>query len=344
MSIISIKNCNIIFGDKPIPTGVDILNTTKEELLKYGIISGVLDANLDINTGEILVLMGLSGSGKTSLLRAINGLNVITSGSCIIECANKKTELYKISPKDLRDLRLTTISMVFQQYGLLPWRSVHDNVGFGLEIAGVEEKSRHARIDEILELVGLKSFADKKISELSGGMQQRVGIARALVTQSPILLMDEPFSALDPIIRYNLQTELLEMQQKFNRTIVFVSHDLDEAVRIGHRIAIMHHGKIVQVGKPIDIILNPKNEYVAEFVRHINPLNVLNARALLMVMPTKYADDGKNKKIQANITLKEILRVWQENQENLSVYENDKFLGVLSGKEIMAAITGIGVN
>ena len=184
----------------------------------------------------------------------------------------------KADPATLRRLRLTRIAMVFQQFGLLPWRSVRENVGLGLELAGMKAKDRRERVEAQLSLVGLSQWADRRVGELSGGMQQRVGLARAFATQAPILLMDEPFSALDPLIRTKLQDELLDLQAKLHRTIVFVSHDLDEAFKIGNRIALMEGGRIVQCGTARDIFQNPSSDYVADFVAHMNPLGVLTAR------------------------------------------------------------------
>jgi glycine betaine/proline transport system ATP-binding protein len=178
-------------------------------------------------------------------------------------------------------MRLTQIAMVFQQFGLLPWRTVRENVGLGLELGGVDAEARRAKVDAQLATVGLSDWAERKVGDLSGGMQQRVGLARAFATDAPILLMDEPFSALDPLIRTRLQDELLELQQSLHRTIVFVSHDLDEAFKIGNRIAIMEGGRIVQCGTPQEIFSRPANEYVADFVAHMNPLGVLTARDVM---------------------------------------------------------------
>jgi glycine betaine/proline transport system ATP-binding protein len=178
-------------------------------------------------------------------------------------------------------MRLNKVSMVFQQFGLLPWRTVRDNVGLGLELGGQSKAERKAKVDEQLDIVGLTDWADRMVSELSGGMQQRVGLARAFCTGAPILLMDEPYSALDPLIRTRLQDELLDLQEKFRCTIIFVSHDLDEAFKIGDRIAIMEGGRIVQCGTPRDIFTAPANDYVADFVAHMNPLGVLTARDVM---------------------------------------------------------------
>ena len=226
--------------------------------------------------------MGLSGSGKSTLLRAVNGLNPVVRGDVSLRTSKGMTSVTQANDKTLRQLRLHEVAMVFQQFGLLPWRSVRDNVGLGLELAGLSKPERNARVDEELNLVGLADRADALVGELSGGMQQRVGLARAFATDAPILLMDEPFSALDPLIRTKLQDELLDLQSKRNRTIIFVSHDLDEAFKLGNRIAIMEGGRIVQTGTPRDIFTNPVNDYVTEFVAHMNPLGVLTARDVMI--------------------------------------------------------------
>jgi glycine betaine/proline transport system ATP-binding protein len=230
-----------------------------------------------VNEGEILVLMGLSGSGKSTLLRCINGLNKVTRGRVVVHDGTTDVDVASCDAETLRRLRRNRISMVFQQFGLMPWRSVRDNVGFGLEIRGVDKAEVARKVQEQLHLVRLEKFADKVPSELSGGMQQRVGLARAFATDASILLMDEPFSALDPLIREHLQDELMELQRSLKKTIVFVSHDLDEALKIGSRIAIMEAGRVVQFGVPEEIVTKPINEYVRLFVASMNPLTVLRA-------------------------------------------------------------------
>lgn len=242
---------------------------------------GVEKANLDINKGEICVLMGLSGSGKSSLLRCINGLNTVSRGKLFVEHEGKHIDIAHCTPAELKMMRTKRIAMVFQKFALMPWLTVRENISFGLEMQGRPEKERRKLVDEKLELVGLTQWRNKKPDELSGGMQQRVGLARALAMDADILLMDEPFSALDPLIRQGLQDELLTLQSKLNKTIVFVSHDLDEALKLGTRIAIMKDGRIIQYSKPEEIVLNPADEYVRTFVAHTNPLNVLCGRSLM---------------------------------------------------------------
>ena len=276
-------NVSIVFGDRPdkaLPlmdqgqTRAQVQDATAQVL-------GVHDCSLSVGQGEILVLMGLSGSGKSTLLRAVNALNPVVRGDVRVRTAKGMTSVTKADPATLRRIRQEGVAMVFQQFGLLPWRTVADNVGLGLELRGVPKPARAARVAEELRLVNLSERATALVGELSGGMQQRVGLARAFATDAPILVMDEPFSALDPLIRARLQDELLDLQAKRNRTIVFVSHDLDEAFKIGDRIAIMEGGRIVQCGTPRDIFTAPSTPYVADFVAHMNPLGVLCARDVM---------------------------------------------------------------
>ena len=279
MSAVVFDNVSIVFGAEPekaLPL-MDEGQSRAEIQSATGQVLGVHNCSLDVAEGEILVLMGLSGSGKSTLLRAVNGLNPVVRGSVTVHDGDWSCTLPGASGRNMRQLRRECVSMVFQQFGLLPWRTVSENVVFGLELAGMSKAEREAKAKEQLELVGLSDWAERKVGELSGGMQQRVGLARAFATEAPILLMDEPFSALDPLIRARLQDELLELQARLGRTIIFVSHDLDEAFKIGNRIAIMEGGRIVQCGTPQEIIARPANDYVADFVAHMNPLGVLTA-------------------------------------------------------------------
>ncbi|MGH8129424.1 MAG: choline ABC transporter ATP-binding protein [Steroidobacteraceae bacterium] len=255
---------------------------SREEISEAcGVIVGVAGASLAIMPDEICVMMGLSGSGKSTLMRAANGLTAVTRGQVLVNDANAPIDVGRCSAEDLQRLRRERIAMVFQQFGLLPWRTVAENVGFGLEVRGEPPAERQKIVTKQLELVGLSQWAERHVSELSGGMQQRVGLARAFATNADILLMDEPFSALDPLIRDKLQDELLALQERVKKTILFVSHDLDEALRLGDRISIMHHGRIVQTGSAQDIVLRPADDYVAEFVRHMNPLTVLTGAMIM---------------------------------------------------------------
>lgn len=276
---VSFCGVDIMFGMR-IPEALAMLDagaSRSDILSKTGTVLGAAGANLEIAEGQISVLMGLSGSGKSTLLRGVNGLNRVTRGSILVRHAGQDVDVVTCSADTLRRLRQQTVAMVFQQFALLPWRTVADNVGLGLEYSGVPEAERKERVARQLKLVGLDQWAGKHAHELSGGMQQRVGLARAFATEAPILLMDEPFSALDPLIRTKLQDELLELQAKLKKTIIFVSHDLEEALKIGNCITIMEGGRIVQSGQPEDIILNPVDDYVREFIANVNPLSVLTA-------------------------------------------------------------------
>lgn len=246
-----------------------------------GVVLGVADANLSVKAGEISVLMGLSGSGKSTLLRAANGLNRVSKGQVNLRHLDGVVDVASCNEQTLRAVRRKSVAMVFQQFALLPWRTVRDNVGLGLEFQSMDKAERRRLVDEKLELVGLQDWADRKTDDLSGGMQQRVGLARAFATDADILLMDEPFSALDPLIRSRLQDELLSLQERVQKTILFVSHDLDEALKLGNQISIMEAGRIIQTGKAQDILLRPANDYVAQFVRHMNPLSVLTGSSAM---------------------------------------------------------------
>ena len=276
---VEFKNVDIVFGDDKARAlaMIDAGASRAEILEKTGAVLGCAGASLTVEEGEISVLMGLSGSGKSTLLRAVNGLNAVTRGAVIVHDRGRSTDVVSCPEAELRRIRRESVAMVFQQFALLPWRTVEQNVGFGLELAGVPEAERKERVARQLALVGLTEWAGKYAHELSGGMQQRVGLARAFATEAPILLMDEPFSALDPLIRTKLQDELLELQARLKKTIVFVSHDLEEALKIGNRITIMEGGRIVQTGAPEEIVLTPANEYVRDFIANVNPLSVLTA-------------------------------------------------------------------
>ncbi len=276
---VDFKNVNIIFGNEiPAALAMADAGASRSDIqTKTGAILGAAGASLTVNEGEISVLMGLSGSGKSTLLRAVNGLNKVVRGQVLVKDGDRMVDVVSCDANTLRHIRQKQVAMVFQQFALLPWRTVRENAGLGLELAGVPEPELRERVDKQLKLVGLEQWAGKYVHELSGGMQQRVGLARAFATDAPILLMDEPFSALDPLIRTKLQDELLQLQKSIKKTILFVSHDLEEALKIGNRITIMEGGRIVQSGIPEDIVLRPANAYVQDFIANVNPLSVLTA-------------------------------------------------------------------
>jgi len=324
---VSFQNVSIVFGQAPakaLPL-MDAGQNRAEIQENTGQILGVHNCSLDVNQGEILVLMGLSGSGKSTLLRSVNGLNPVVRGEVQVCTPKGMQSVTQACSQDLRELRLTQISMVFQSFGLLPWRSVAENVGLGLELGGMSHQSRADIVAKQLALVGLSDWANHKVSELSGGMQQRVGLARAFATDAPILLMDEPFSALDPLIRTRLQDELLELQARLGRTIIFVSHDLDEAFKIGGRIAIMEGGRIVQCGTPQEIYTKPANAYVADFVAHMNPLGVLTARDVIAPLSTDATGE-----IDASKKLVDLMPHFQESEAPIKVVHNGEAIGEIT--------------
>jgi len=283
VAIITFDHIDVVFGPTP-KKATEMLDQGKgrDEIFKTTQnLVAVHDACLEVAEGQICVLMGLSGSGKSSLLRCVNGLNKATRGRMKVCHNGEDVDVSRCDRKMLHDLRTHQISMVFQQFALMPWRTVRDNVGFGLELAHVDRAERDRIVDEKLSMVRLLKWAGKYPHQLSGGMQQRVGLVRALATEASILLMDEPFSALDPLIREHLQDELLQIQSDLKKTILFVSHDLDEALKLGSLIAIMEAGRIVQIGTPEDIVTNPANDYVRRFVASMNPLKVLSCASIM---------------------------------------------------------------
>ncbi len=286
---ISCQNVWKVFGSNP----SSVLELTDENLDKQAILErtghvlAVKDVSFDVEPNEIFVVMGLSGSGKSTLVRCINRLIEPTSGKILID----GIDAAQMDKEELRDLRRHKLSMVFQNFGLLPHRSVEENVGFGLEIRGEHGKSKDDKVKDALELVGLHGWEKSMIYELSGGMQQRVGLARALASDPEILLMDEPFSALDPLIRRQMQDEFINLRGTVSKTVVFITHDLAEALKLGHRIAIMKDGVVVQIGTPMDIVANPADDYVREFVRDVSRGDVLPASSI-MKRPTVRVRDG----------------------------------------------------
>ncbi|MGW0913624.1 quaternary amine ABC transporter ATP-binding protein [Streptomyces sp. NPDC002784] len=249
----------------------------REELRADGTTAAVIDASFTVEPGQIFVVMGLSGSGKSTLLRMLNGLLEPTAGQVRFD----GQDLTALSPRELREVRARKISMVFQHFALFPHRSVVENAAYGLEVQGVPKAERLARATEALELCGLKGWEKSWPDELSGGMQQRVGLARALATDADLLLMDESFSALDPLIRRDMQDQLLELQTKLKKTIVFITHDLNEAMRLGDRIAVMRDGRIVQIGTAEDILVRPADDYVASFTQDVDRSRVLTASSVM---------------------------------------------------------------
>ena len=329
-----VKNLYKVFGNKP-DAAMQMLydGKHKDEVLRQtGQVVGVLDASFEINKGEIFVLMGLSGSGKSTLIRLLNRLIEPSAGSVIVD----GEDVAKMSTEKLLNLRRKDMSMVFQSFALLPHRSVIENAAFGLEIAGVEVKERERRAMEVLEQVGLNTFAKHMPSQLSGGMQQRVGLARALTVNPSLMLMDEAFSALDPLRRTEMQDVLMKLQQEQKRTIVFVSHDLDEALRIGNRICIMEGGRVVQVGTSDDILQHPADEYVKAFFNGVDTNKYLTAKDVAQkeqVTIFERPDDPAEGFSAALARMRMYDRVYA-----FVLDEGHKVLGIVSAESLLACV------
>lgn len=340
---VSFDSVSIVFGSNPaaalpLMERGDTREKIKEET---GQILGVHNCSLQVAQGEVVVFMGLSGSGKSTLLRGVNRLNPITRGHVRVYDGEQLVDITKADDATLRRIRTTRVAMVFQQFGLLPWRSVEQNVAFGLEVAGVPPEERAQKVARQLEMVNLDGWGHCKVSELSGGMQQRVGLARAFATESPILLMDEPFSALDPLIRVRLQDELLALQAQLQRTILFVSHDLDEALKLGSRIVIMEGGRVVQVGTPQEIIHSPATNYVAEFVAHMNPLKTLRAESVMRPLAAGAAVGASEQAtvLDAQTPLVEVLRAKVANPAAvIHIQQDGKTVGSITDNDIYQAL------
>lgn len=336
---LEVKNLFKVFGEHPerafklLKKGMDKNAIHK----KTGLTIGVHDVSLQINEGEIFVIMGLSGSGKSTLVRLLNRLIEPSRGQVLLD----GEDVTAMSVNRLREVRRKKISMVFQSFALMPHMTVLDNTAFGLELDGVDKETRQQRALVALDQVGLKNWAHSYPDQLSGGMKQRVGLARALASDPDILLMDEAFSALDPLIRTEMQDELLKLQNQDQRTIVFISHDLDEAMRIGDRIAIMKDGQLLQVGTPDEILNNPANEYVQTFFKGVDPANVFSARDIArrkqIPLIKKHATDGP---LSALRQLKD-----QDRDFGYVVDRGRRFLGVVSLESLkQAAIAHQSLN
>lgn len=331
MDKIEVRDITKVFGKAP-KEGIELLDNglSKDDILdKTGMTVGVNKANFNIKDGEVFVIMGLSGSGKSTMVRMLNRLIEPTGGSILVD----DEDVTQMSKQQLRDLRRKKMSMVFQNFALFPHRTILENTVYGLEIQGVTKAERNEKAVNSLELVGLKGYEDKRPDELSGGMQQRVGLARALANDADVLLMDEAFSALDPLIRKDMQDELLDLQERMQKTIVFITHDLDEALRIGDRIALMKDGSVVQIGSPEEIMMNPANDYVEQFVEDVDVTKVFSAEHVMKRAERVNVDRGP----------RTALRLMKD--EGLSsiyaIDKNKQFLGVLFADDAKkAAETG----
>ncbi|PRI12099.1 quaternary amine ABC transporter ATP-binding protein [Leucobacter massiliensis] len=330
---IEVANATKVFGRRPREVVKRLrAGATREDVRSLGT-AAVIDASFEVRKGEIFVVMGLSGSGKSTLIRMLNGLNDTTDGSIRVF----GTEVVGLAGQQLRELRRDRMSMVFQHFALLPHRSVLDNVAYGLELQGVAPAERRERARHWLERVGLTGWEDHLPGELSGGMQQRVGIARAFAADTDILLMDEAFSALDPLIRREMQEQLVELQQELQKTIVFITHDLNEAMFLGDRIAVMRDGRIVQVGTPNDILTDPANDYVAQFVQDVDRARVLTAGD---VMEPPLAV------VSASAGPRTALRTMRDLQTSACFVTtgNRKLLGVVRDKDVLRQVREGGTD
>ncbi|WHM39566.1 betaine/proline/choline family ABC transporter ATP-binding protein [Streptomyces sp. BPTC-684] len=305
----------------------------RDELRADGTTAAVIDASFTVEPGEIFVVMGLSGSGKSTLLRMLNGLLEPTSGRVLYG----GQDLTGLSPRELRAVRSTKISMVFQHFALFPHRSVLENAAYGLEVQGVPRAEREKRAAEALELTGLAGWGDSWPDELSGGMQQRVGLARALATDADLLLMDESFSALDPLIRRDMQDQLLELQKRLKKTIVFITHDLNEAMRLGDSIAVMRDGRIVQLGSAEDILLTPANDYVASFIQDVDRSRVLTALSVMTEPHRPDAGDCDCESVSADTSVADLCAVAARVPHPVAVKDTDgSLLGVVPQERLIA--------
>ena len=341
-SAIQIQNVWKVFGNTS-KEALDAIQNKKisktEALENYNSVIGVSDVSFDVKQGEIFCVMGLSGSGKSTLVRHINRLLEPTSGKILIN----GQDVMALDRENLQELRNKKIGMVFQNFALMPHRSVVDNIAMPLEIRGVSKNDRLDAANKILEIVELQGWGNKFAHELSGGMQQRVGLARALAADPEFLLMDEPFSALDPLIRRQLQAEFIKLSKQMKKTTVFITHDLDEAVRVGHRIAIMRDGKVIQIGTPEEIVVSPADEYVADFVKGISRLKVVQAKTIMQSIESYESANGKlnenSKSVGENELLSKLIELSKSIDGPLIVKDNNKNnVGVLTQSDLLKAV------
>ena len=339
---IQIQNVWKIFGNTS-QDALDAIQNKKiskqEALEKYNSVIGVSNVSFDVKKGEIFCVMGLSGSGKSTLVRHINRLLEPTSGKILIN----NQDVMQFNKENLQELRNKKIGMVFQNFALMPHRSVLDNIAMPLEIRGVSKNDRLDAANNILNIVELQGWGNKYAHELSGGMQQRVGFARALAADPEFLLMDEPFSALDPLIRRQLQSEFIKLSKQMKKTTVFITHDLDEAVRVGHRIAIMRDGEVVQIGTPEEIVVNPSDEYVADFVKGISRLKVVQAKTIMQSIEEykkTFGDNlSNNERVNENDILSKLIETSVSEDKPIIVTNNDNLeVGIITQSDLLKAV------
>lgn len=322
-----------VFGKRPERAVARLrAGTTREELRREGATAAVIDASFDVGEGEIFVVMGLSGSGKSTLIRMVNGLLEPTAGELLVH----GNDIAKMNAEQLRRIRRDNVSMVFQHFALFPHRTVGENAAYGLQIQGLPKDEQWRRALDALRMVGLQGWEDSLPNQLSGGMRQRVGLARALATGTDILLMDEAFSALDPLIKREMQDQLARLQQQLGKTILFITHDLNEAMRLGDRIAMMRDGRIVQIGTPEQILNDPANDYVAKFVLDVDKTKVLTAAAVMA--PPILAKDGAVR-VDQDARLADLLGISAAHPEALAVVDHEqRVVGALDRVTLLEAL------
>jgi glycine betaine/proline transport system ATP-binding protein len=335
-SAISVNNLWQVFGPNPekIVGSPDAALPRAELREKTGNTAAVRDVSFEVAPGEVFVVMGLSGSGKSTLVRCLTRLIEPTSGSVVMN----GEDVLKASDARLRELRRTKFSMVFQNFGLLPHRRVIDNIAFALEVNGVSKEARHARANEVIELVGLQGFAQAYPEQLSGGMQQRVGLARALAVDPDVMFLDEPFSALDPLIRRDMQAEVMRLHEELGKTMVFITHDLAEALRVGDRIAIMRDGAVVQMGTAEELIANPADDYVADFTRDVPKSHVLTVRTIARPLASNETASGRS--IPATTIIRDATAAILDADGPVAVVEGNTTLGFITPRDFLLLVGG----
>ena len=333
---VSVRNLWKVFGPKAdsIPGSPDAQLSAADLKEKTGCVAAVNDVSFDVAPGEVFVVMGLSGSGKSTLVRCVTRLIEPTAGDVLVEGDN----LSAADEKKLRDLRRRRFAMVFQHFGLLPHRRVIDNVAYGLEVRGDDKASRTARAQEVINLVGLSGFEQSFPDQLSGGMQQRVGLARALAGDPDIMFFDEPFSALDPLIRRGMQDEVLRLHHEVGKTMVFITHDLSEALRLGDRIMIMRHGRMVQVGRPDELVGAPADDYVRDFTRDIPRSHVLTMKWI--ARPLADGEGGDGPELSSDMVIRDSIPAISGAASPARVVKDGQLLGVVSRDDLLTVIAG----
>jgi glycine betaine/proline transport system ATP-binding protein len=335
--VVSVRDLWMVFGPKAagVPSSPELCDLSRRELIdKTGNTIAVRDISFDVPPGEVFVVMGLSGSGKSTLVRCLTRLIEPTAGQVIFE----GEDILKADLKRLRELRRHKFSMVFQNFGLLPHRKVVDNVGYGLEVRGANKADRRRRAMEMIELVGLSGYENSYPDQLSGGMQQRVGLARALAVEPDVLFFDEPFSALDPLIRRDMQNEVIRLHRELNKTMVFITHDLSEALKLGDRILIMRDGVVVQVGTGDELVGAPANDYVRDFVSDIPKGDVLTLKWIMR--PPTASDPMDGPELGPDVIVREATRAVLAAEKPVKVVQDGKLLGIVGDEEILAIVAG----